>query len=173
MSAIQRRSTISSEHANVHLPYFDLVRLSPHARAPERAYEASIGYDLFANIVTEQGNPTSSILPPRSSKKIGTGFIALAPPGYFITVCSRSGLALHSDPIFVANAPGIVDPDYTGELCIIVFNGGHTTYYVRHQESIAQAVLLPRPPSFQLREVESSRVPLTERGPRGFGSTHR
>jgi dUTP pyrophosphatase len=171
MSATSRRSVTSSKAES--LRFFDLVRLSPHAKAPERAYEQSIGYDLFANIVTETGNPSNAIIPPRSSKKIGTGFIALAPPGYFITVCSRSGLALYSDPIFVANAPGIVDPDYTGELCVIIFNGGHSTYHVRHKEAIAQAVLLPRPITFQLREVEDSRIPLTERGPRGFGSTHR
>lgn len=166
-------SKIGKASSSYEEPSISLVRLSPHARLPERAYEDAIGYDVYANIVTENGMATSSILPPRTSKRINVGFVMLCPTGYFLTVCSRSGLALHTDPIFVANAPGIIDPDYTGEMAVILFNGGHSTYYVRHHERVGQIVVLPRGPIFGLREVGADVIPTTERGDKGHGSTGR
>lgn len=147
------------------------VRLSPSARLPERAYEDAIGYDIYADITTEAGMPSSSILPPRSSKRIRSGFAIIVPAGFFATVCSRSGLSLRVDPIFVANAPGIVDPDYTGDVSIILYNGGHSTQYIRHHEAVGQIVLLPRPPELLAREVGPDALPATLRGDKGFGST--
>jgi len=81
-------------------------------------------------------------------------------------VCSRSGLA--SRGIFVANAPGIVDPDYTGEIKVILFNGSQEPHYVRQGDRIAQVLIIP---FFEPGFAEVDRFPPTERGERGFGSS--
>jgi dUTP pyrophosphatase len=70
--------------------------------------------------------------------------------------------------VFVANAPGIVDPDYTGEIRIILFNGGIEPFFIKHGDRIAQLLVVPfAAPSV----VEIEGLPETPRGERGFGST--
>lgn len=51
-----------------------------------------------------------------------TGYRIFVPKLYhsMVTVCSRGSLAMNG--IFVANAPGIVDPGYTGELKVVLAN---------------------------------------------------
>jgi hypothetical protein len=65
-------------------------------------------------------------------------------------------------------APGIVDPDYTGEMKVIIYNGGHESAYIRHGQRIAQIILLP----YIGASLEpATEIPVTERGASGFGST--
>lgn len=150
-------------------PPLRLFRRHPLARPPERAYESAVGYDLYAFLLTSDNNHSRAAIPPRNSRAIPTGLTLIPPKGYFLSICSRSGLALHDPPLFVANAPGIIDPNYTGEIKVILYNGGFTTYQVRHGERIAQIVVLPIIiPLF----VEIDTLPTdSERGERGFGST--
>jgi dUTP pyrophosphatase len=87
-------------------------------------------------------------------------------PGHVILVCSRSGFAVRG--IFVANAPGIVDPDYTGEIQVILFNGSTEPHYVKHGDRIAQVLVVP----FLANDiVEVDAFDTTARGDKGFGST--
>lgn len=72
----------------------------------------------------------------------------------------------------MANAPGIIDPDYTGELIILLANMGHETHYVSHGHRIAQLVLAP----IITAELEEDSEPPRQlgagsRGELGFGST--
>lgn len=147
-------------------------RLHPEATAPKRAYDNAAGYDLHAMLLTENNHPSVSYILPHSTKAIPTGLVLLAPKGSFLTVCSRSGLALHNPPIFVANAPGIVDPDYYGELKVILYNGGYNPYAVRHGERIAQLIIQPltTPELEETLTFPASDLP-TQRGDKGFGST--
>lgn len=88
------------------------------------------------------------------------------PPGHCIMICSRSGLATQS--VFVANAPGIVDPDYIGEIKVILHNGGFMPHYIKHGDRIAQALIVP---FARVRVALVDELPESERGARGFGST--
>lgn len=81
-------------------------------------------------------------------------------------VCSRSGLALSG--ITVANSPGIIDPDYKGEIGVILHNGGFDTVFIEKGSRIAQLVILSgvrRVSKFEGNTVRG------ERGDQGFGST--
>lgn len=81
-------------------------------------------------------------------------------------VCSRSGLALSG--ITVANSPGIIDPDYKGEIGVILYNGGVDAQFIRKGDRIAQLVILSgvrRVSKFEGNTVRR------ERGDQGFGST--
>lgn len=148
-------------------PKMEVKKLHETASLPFRAYEDSIGLDVSAHLLTETGRPNNAIVSPNMTRAIGTGLICIAPPGFFISVCSRSGMAQKS--VFVANSPGIIDPDYRGEVIILLYNGGHLPFYIKHEDRIAQLVLLPRPPFVNLSEVKSF-MP-TARGDQGFGST--
>ena len=144
-------------------------RLKADALPPKRQLPNSIGYDIHAYLKTESGRTSHKSIAPQSTCSISTGLVLLAPPGHCLLVCSRSGLAKSS--VFVANAPGVVDPDYVGELQILLCNTGWEPYHVRHEDRIAQLLILPRPATPEIAETEQ--LPNSDRGSRGFGSTGR
>jgi dUTP pyrophosphatase len=102
----------------------------------------------------------------RQTILIPTGIAARPPDGYVILCCSRSSYARHS--ILVANSPGVIDPDYTGEIQVLLYNGGFEPYFVEHEHRIAQLLVVPLA-NFAIKEV--GRLPTTERGELAFGST--
>lgn len=143
-------------------------RLHEDAILPRRWSDDAVGWDVHAHLISESGRPNKCIVAPNSTRNVPTGLLIEPPPGYFVMVCSRSGLA--SKSIVVMNAPGIVDPDYRGELRVLVYNGSHETYYVQHQERIAQLFLVPVTP---MTVIEMDELSPTDRGGAGFGSTGR
>lgn len=148
------------------LPILKFKKLYPDARLPRNWTGDSVGYDVHCYAISESGRPNKCIIPPGNTVNISTGLLIEPPPGYFVMVCSRSGLAKRS--VFVANAPGIIDPDYRGEIKVLLYNGGIQTYYVQHEDRIAQLVLVP---VSRLQIVEVEKLSETERGDAGFGST--
>lgn len=144
-------------------------KLHPDAELPTQAYGSPCGWDIRAFLISESNRAIQAVVSPGSSRVIPTGLILLPPEGFFLTICSRSGYAARNPPVFVANAPGIIDPDYTGELKVILFNGGHSSVYIKHADPIAQVVLLPTPPKVSLEPFTDT--PQTERGAAGFGSS--
>lgn len=137
-------------------------RASPEARLPTRQHSTDIGWDLYACVSKPR------IIGVGMVREIET-FISIAPPpGFAVFVCSRSGLAGRG--VFVANAPGIIDPGYRGSVDVLLFNSGPAVHYVHHHDRIAQIILLPIY-DFSLTEVDE--LPEGERGEAGFGSTGR
>jgi len=144
----------------------EFVRLSAHAETPRRAYGDSAAFDLSACLIDANGRSRTATLGPGVTQTIPTGIALRAPKGHVILVCSRSGMA--TEGVFVANAPGVVDPDYTGEIKVILVNAGLSSRYIRHGDRIGQVLIVPfiTPPL-----VEVAVLPQTERGERGFGSS--
>jgi len=155
-----------------------LKRLHEQAIHPSRGTPMSLGLDLHAIALTEDGRPSKILIPPKTTRNIATGWAILPWQPAKVTqdyanletwlhaVCSRSGLA--SKSIFVANAPGIIDPDYRGEIKILLYNGGVESYYVQHGDRVAQLVSIKA----TLSDVELvSDVGDSKRGAAGFGST--
>lgn len=150
-------------------PVIRFQRLAEDAQTPVRATVESVGLDVFAYIKNERRNGDTILLPPRTTRMIPTRLIVVPPPGHVIFVCSRSGLAKDRS-IFVTNAPGIIDPDYRGELFVLLYNGGHENHWVRHGDRVGQLLALPMP---RLRLEETQTLDTTERGDKGFGSSGR
>lgn len=144
----------------------EIVRLHPDVSLPYRAYEQSAAFDLYAYLKSQDGRERTATLGPGIVQSIPTGLCICPPRGHCVLVCSRSGFA--ADGVFVANAPGIIDPDYTGEIKVLLINGGLKPFYVKHGMRIAQAMIVPFT-HFPLREVKE--FPPTARGDKGFGST--
>ncbi len=133
----------------------------PGVKVPEYKTSGSAGCDVCARldgeIVVERGR--RAVVP--------TGISCSIPNGYEIQVRPRSGLALKNG-ITVLNAPGTIDSDYRGEICVILVNLGDEDFTVRNGDRIAQLVVAP--------VVQGIFVPVevldqTERGSGGFGST--
>jgi len=63
---------------------------------------------------------------------------------------------------------GVIDPGYTGELFMLVYNPGKKAVVVDRGDRIAQLILIPRV-DYSVLRVDS--LPKTSRGNKGFGST--
>lgn len=141
-------------------------KLHEEAILPKSWTKGSVGLDIHAFVMSETNRRNTVLIPPRNTRNISTGLLIEPPPGHFIMVCSRSGLA--SQSVWVANAPGIIDPDYRGEVRVLLYNGGLESHYVKHGDRIAQLFLMPVIAGTCIEVKELSQ---TERGERGFGST--
>ena len=100
-------------------------------------------------------------------KLISTGFAVAVPEGWELQVRPRSGLAFKSF-VTVGNAPGTIDSDYRGEICVLLYNHGKTLFNIKRGDRIAQLVPKQTP---RLEVVEVAELDETERGSGGFGST--
>lgn len=147
-------------------------KLHPDAEVPRRMLGAAVGYDLTAYIKQAEGRPSRAILPPHTVRLISTGVCgtlrgtAGADRIAYLQIASRSGLTKKC--ITVANAPTIIDPDYTGELMVLLLNSGYETHYIQHGDRIAQLVVaFTALPSV----VEVKELLPTIRGDRALGST--
>jgi dUTP pyrophosphatase len=107
------------------------------------------------------------ILEPGQRVLVPTGLEMAVPPGYEAQVRPRSGLAL-THGIIVPNTPGTIDPDYRGEVKIILLNMGTEPFAIQRGMRIAQMVILPAVQA-DVRTVDE--LPPTGRGDGGFGST--
>jgi dUTP pyrophosphatase len=122
----------------------------------------SAGMDLKARIT--EGKTT---LEPMERKMIPTGIFIELPDGYEAQVRPRSGLAIKKG-ISVINTPGTVDPDYRGEVCVLLVNLSKEPFDIFNGDRIAQMVI-GRFERIEWEEVEI--LSETVRGTGGFQST--
>jgi len=133
---------------------------NPDLPLPARATEHAAGYDV-------RSAEESVTLGPGEIRLISTGLVMELPEHLECQVRPRSGLALRHG-ITLPNSPGTVDPDYRGELRVILQNLGTEPVTIERGERIAQLVFA----RFEAPEiVEAERLSATARGVRGFGST--
>jgi dUTP pyrophosphatase len=138
-----------------------IVRLREDARMPERAYPGDAGLDLSTCEELRLGPGERAVVP--------TGLAVAIPEGFAGFVQPRSGLAARHG-IAVVNSPGLIDSGYRGEIRVVLLNTDRENEFVAAAgERIAQLVVLPVP---ELELVELDELPATERGVRGFGSSH-
>jgi dUTP pyrophosphatase len=127
---------------------------------PERALAGDAASDLVA--------AEAVTLAPQQRATVGTGLRIALPDGTAALVLPRSGLAAKHG-ITIVNAPGLIDAGYRGEIRVTLLNTDATTSYdVAVGDRIAQLLVLPLP---EVRFVPTARLPGSERGDRGFGST--
>ena len=144
------------------------VKRLPHAEGlPLPTYQSpgAAGLDLFAALPPG----TKVVLEPGSRYLVQTGIVLALPQDYEGQVRPRSGLA-RDHGVTVLNAPGTIDPDYRGEILVLLINHGDEPFEVVRGARIAQLIVAP------LRRaalVEASELDLTARAASGFGSTGR
>jgi dUTP pyrophosphatase len=142
-----------------------IVRLPHGAGLPLPAYQsaAAAGLDLVAAV--PDGQPVT--IPPGRYAMIPTGLAIALPIGTEGQVRPRSGLAAKHG-VTVLNAPGTIDADYRGEVCVILINHGQEPFAIHRGMRIAQLIIAPVA-SATIRVVEN--LDETARGSGGFGST--
>jgi dUTP pyrophosphatase len=128
---------------------------------PQYATVHSAGLDLRADL------EHSLILKPLERSLVPTGLFIELPEGYEAQIRPRSGLAIKHG-ISLVNTPGTVDPDYRGEIKVIVVNLSDVPFTLEPGERIAQMVIA-RFEHISWNEVES--LTETARGDGGFGHT--
>lgn len=145
---------------------------------PVKIYAENIAHEFglpaYANIgdsgMDIRANETITIQ-PKETKLIPTGIFVGLPEGYEIQVRPRSGMSLKTK-MRVANAPGTVDEQYRGEICIIAENThGSVDFTAAKGERIAQIVLQQVPKISWIIVASKEDLGSTERGEGGFGSS--
>ncbi len=126
---------------------------------PKYATEDSAGVDLRANI------SSALELKPMQRALVPTGIFIELPRGYEAQIRPRSGLAAKHG-ITVLNSPGTIDPDYRGEIKVILINLSDKPYSIEPGERIAQ-MIISKFERIQWQEVDSLQP--TDRGQGGFG----
>jgi len=136
-------------------------RVDPRVSLPRYESDGAAGMDLRAFL--EKDLP----IPPMGRAVIPTGLKIEIPEGFEGQVRPRSGLAAKHG-VTVLNTPGTIDPDYRGEVGIILINLGTETFTVENGSRIAQLVIAP---FARAAVVETGELSVTARNSGGFGST--
>ena len=149
-------------------------RLRPEAELPSAQHPGDAGLDLRSAV--------DAVVEPGERAMIPTGVAVAIPEGHAGLVLPRSGLAAKhglTSPTWVdgnaqhgltmANAPGLIDAGYRGEvICAAVNLDRETPVRVHVGDRIAQLVVVALP---SLEPVWVDELPESERGGSGFGST--
>ena len=135
-------------------------RLDPGASLPEAQHPGDAGLDLRANEGIEVAPGARALVP--------TGLAVAIPDGHAGLVLPRSGLASRRG-LTLANAPGLIDAGYRGEVIVAVVNlDPAEPVTIERGDRIAQLVVVALP---SVAPTWVSDLPESRRGVGGFGST--
>jgi dUTP pyrophosphatase len=149
---------------------------NPHGRftvrIPTRATTRSAGYDLYAAIPIN--SPATLEIKPHSGIRIPTGIRLVIPKTIqaYAEIKPRSSIGKFG----ISVQGGVIDPDYEGQIIVMLWNNDDTPYMLDLNEAIAQIIIL----GYQTVEntilpggieIESTRDVI--RGQGGFGSTNK
>ena len=137
--------------------YLKVRKLTADAIIPVRGSAGAVGYDLYSSMDT--------CVALKNRTLIDTGIAITLPPGTYGRVAPRSGLAVKKG---IQVGAGVIDPDYTGEVKVLLFNDGESDFVIKKGDRIAQ-LIIERCETPIIEEVDFLNV--TERGEGGFGST--
>lgn len=127
--------------------------------APVKAHPTDAGYDLVAAVPQVLASGHHTLIP--------TGLHINLPPNTVGYICPRSGLAAKHG-ITVLNAPGVIDPGYTGEIFVNLINHGPSFYTIYRGDKIAQLIIHK---TVDVDWQNVTELESTERGNSGHGST--
>lgn len=136
-------------------------KLRPGAQLPTYGTAQAAGADLYACL------DAPVTIAPGETQFIPTGIALEVPQGCAGLVYARSGLACKRG-LAPANKVGVIDSDYRGEICVVLYNHGPQAQTISHGERIAQLIITPvLTPAYEPVQELSE----TGRGEGGFGST--
>jgi len=144
----------TSPHPTTTVAHIQL--LSSLAKLPVRGSTQAAGYDVFSM--------KSCQLEPQMITEIPLDITIQLPPGTYVQILPRSGLAQKGISIYA----GIIDPDYRGNIIVLLHNSSSKALPVQQGDRIAQIIFKHySPPDLAL----TTNIDHTPRGAQGFGST--
>lgn len=108
-----------------------------------------------------------TFIEPGAIAAIPTGLFIAIPKGFAALVLPKSGKVFNNG-LGVANAPGLIDEDFRGEIHVLAQNLTYQNISIHKSERFAQLMFIPYVKA-EFIEVES--LEETARGEGGFGST--
>lgn len=136
-----------------------LKKLSDNAIVPTKGTLGSAGFDLVATSMDVVNLPEYGYI------EYGTGISVKIPDNHVGLLFSRSSIS--NTGLILANAVGVIDNDYRGEIKLRFKYIEGTTHY-NIGDKVGQ-ILFVKLPSITFKEVDS--LDETSRGEGGFGST--
>jgi dUTP pyrophosphatase len=135
-------------------------RLDPGGTLPAAQHPGDAGLDLRSTI--------DVVVAPGERAMVPTGIAVAIPDGHAGLVLPRSGLAGRQG-LTLANAPGLIDAGYRGEvICAVVNLDRSQSVTIAKGDRIAQLVVVAIP---AVSPTWVDELPDTARGEGGFGST--
>ena len=134
-------------------------QLSDTAILPIRSTPGSIGYDLSF----DESNPI--LLQPGKLHAFNTGIAIKCPVGTYARIAPRSGLTFNNN---IHSMAGVIDPDYRGQLKVLLHNFGTKPQLIKPGQRIAQ-LIIERAHTPDVEPVDH--LDDTDRGIHGLGST--
>jgi dUTP pyrophosphatase len=107
-----------------------IQKLVPEAILPSLPTSGAAGYDLYAY--------TDCIVEPGRRIVVPLGFTTKLPEGVYGRIAPRTGLAVKHGLNVLG---GVVDPDYTGEMKVILHNTDRYPFVIHSGYRIAQLIL--------------------------------
>lgn len=104
--------------------------LDTEAIAPKRAHPRDAGLDIFSNEDTD--------IYFGQRKAIKTGISVQFPPGYYIRVSPKSGLAVKNGVDVLA---GVIDSNFSKEILVVLINHSKETFHIKKGNKIAQLIM--------------------------------
>ena len=131
-------------------------KLTEKAVSPHQATPGSVGYDLFT--------PIDFQIQPKEQKTVFTDLAITPPEEYYAQLVSKSGLTVQYELEVKA---GVIDPDFTGNIGVVLKNNSDQPVECLAGEQIAQLLFIrvANPTLVQVANLTE-----TERGEYGFGS---
>ena len=133
------------------------LKTLPTACMPSHATLKSVGLDLYS--------PTNVLIPAHDKVLVDLGIALQIPMGYYGTIASRLGLAMHHH---IHVGAGVVDPDYIGSFHVLLMNFSSQDHVIEKNHQIAQMIL--EKVAYPVICEVSQMLP-TECGAKGFCST--
>lgn len=134
-----------------------LQRRDAAAVTPYRHYPNDAGYDLVCC--------ESAIIWPFTCKDVDTGWNIKVPDDAWGTIKTRSSTFTRRNLLVLE---GVIDPNYTGKLSVVVFNPTLFPKIIKRGDRLAQLMLIPK---VNIKFEGVIVMPVTCRGSRGFGSS--
>ncbi len=136
-------------------------KLHPNAVLPTYGSRDAAGADLYACL------EEAVTIQPGEVFWVPTGIALEVPKGCAGLVYARSSLGAKRG-LAPANKVGVVDPDYRGEIKVVLLNHSNQPQILEPGERVAQLVITPvLTPAYE----EVDEISDTTRGTGGFGST--
>ena len=136
-------------------------KLHPDAKLPTYGSESAVGADLYACLDREV------TIQPGEVFWVPTGIALEVPAGCAGLVYARSSMGAKRG-LAPANKVGVIDPDYRGEIRVVLLNHSQQPQILQPCERVAQFVITP---VLTPRYEEAEELSDTSRGAGGFGST--
>lgn len=138
-------------------------KLHPNAKLPTYGSAQAVGADLYACM------DQAVTIQPGEVFWVPTGIALEVPAGCAGLVYARSSMGAKRG-LAPANKVGVIDPDYRGEIRVVLLNHSNQPQTLEPGERVAQFVITPvLTPCYE----EVSELTDTDRGVGGFGSTGR